>query len=189
MSGDPSSRYQSTTNPSRFIIERRLLTRQLNESSNHTEQGSQRAILSRVNINIMLSYAEERAANIARNKELLASLGVEKLKPTAEPKETRHRIQRKPKPANGAAGNKRKADVDSDSEKPYAKTARLANDENAVPRPEESTEGRRRSSRIAGKPADALERVERTRGTPQPMSVKALVRDASEPKRVRRYNP
>jgi E3 ubiquitin-protein ligase UHRF1 len=137
----------------------------------------------------MLSYAEERDANIARNKEMLARLGVETLKPTTEPKEARHQKQKKPKPA----GNKRKADADSDSdvdEKPYAKSARVvANDENAVPQPDDSTGSRRRSSRIAGKPADALARVEQTRGTPQPMSVKALVRDASAPKRARRYNP
>lgn len=138
----------------------------------------------------MLSYAEERAANIARNKQMLAALGVGKLKPATEPKETRHKNQKKP--AN-TASNKRKADAsDSDAdEKPYAKSARVvAKDENTLPEPEESTGSRRRSSRIAGKPVDALARVERTRGTPQPMSVKALVEDASgPPKRARRYNP
>ena len=141
----------------------------------------------------MLSYAEERAANIARNRQLLASLNVEKLKPTTEPKETRHRNQQKTKPS--AAGNKRKADVDTDTdtdtdERPVAKTPRVANDENAAPQSEEMTEGRRRSSRIAGKPADAIARVERSRGTPQPMSMKALVRDTTGPaERVRRHNP
>ena len=137
----------------------------------------------------MLSYAEERAANIARNRQLLASLNVEKLKPITEPKETRHRNQQKTKPS--AAGNKRKADVDTDTDEgPVAKTLRVANDENAAPQSEETTEGRRRSSRIAGKPADAIARVERSRGTPQPMSVKALVQDTTGPaKRVRRHNP
>ncbi|KAF8121931.1 PUA-like domain-containing protein [Boletus edulis] len=142
----------------------------------------------------MLSYSQERDANIARNKEILASLAVEKLKPTTEPKETRRRVQKKPKTSNvGTAGHKRKTDADSDSdvdEKPRAKIARVANDENAVPQPEGLAEGRRRSSRIAGKPVDALARVEQSRGTPQPMSVKVLVEDTRGPaKRQRRHNP
>ena len=147
----------------------------------------------------MLSYAEEREANILRNKQKLAELGVEKLKPTTEPKETRHKNQnrKKPKPSASTVGHKRKADADADSdvdadasEKPLAKSARVANDENAVPPCEESAGSRRRSSRIAGMPVDAVARVERTRGTPQPMSVKALVEDVSgQAKRARRYNP
>ncbi|KAI9574248.1 PUA-like domain-containing protein [Boletus coccyginus] len=144
----------------------------------------------------MLSYAEERAANIVRNRKLLASIGVEKLKPTAEPKETRHKDRKKTKPPRGVVGHKRKADAadwDSGSdtdEKPHAKTARVANNENAVPPREESTGSQRRSSRIAGKPADAITCVERTRGTPQPISVKALVKDTpGRPKRERRHNP
>ena len=141
----------------------------------------------------MLSYAEERDANIARNCLLLASLGVEKLKPKTEPKETRHKNQKKPKPST-VTGIKRKANEDSDTdadEKPYAKrSARVANDENAVPQPEQSTESRRRSSRIAGKPAVAIRRVEQSRGTPQPISVKVVVEDTSgRVKRGRRHNP
>lgn len=139
----------------------------------------------------MLSYGEERDANIARNKLLIAELGIEKLKPAVEPKEKRHKKQKRPKPSTGAAGtNKRKGYADSDTdadEKPHTKTARVANDENTVPLPEE---GRRRSSRIAGKPADATARVEQSRGTPQPLSVKTIVEDMSgQAKRERRYNP
>lgn len=150
----------------------------------------------------MLSYAEERAANMARNQQILASLGVEKLKPKTEPKETRHRNPKKAKPSTGTAGRKRKADADEytdadadegedEDENPHAKRrARVANDENAIPSPGEPTEGRRRSSRIAGKPVDAIERVERSRGTPQPVSVKVLIEDRSgQVKRERRHNP
>lgn len=136
----------------------------------------------------MLSYAEERDANIARNRIMLAELGVAKLKPGTEPKETRHKKKSKPSHVT----NKRKANVDteSDDEKPSAKVARVANDENAVPPSEESTQGRRRSSRIAGKPSDALARVKQSRGTPQPISVKVLVEDTARPgKRVRRHDP
>lgn len=139
----------------------------------------------------MLSYAAEREANIARNQQLLASLGVEKLKPKTEPKETRHRHPKKTKANSTVAGHKRKADEDAGADnKPAKRSARVANDENAVPETEESTEGRRRSSRLAGKPAGELIRVERSRGTPQPISVKALVQDVSGTvKRERRYNP
>lgn len=140
----------------------------------------------------MVSYAEEREANIARNKQILAELNIEKLKPATEPKETRHKYQKIPKRTTGTAGaNKRKADSDSDTdadEKSRIKTARFTNDENAVPPPGESTEGRRRSSRIAA--ADATARVQHSRGTPQPISVKTIVEDASgQVKRERRYNP
>ncbi|KAG8217906.1 PUA-like domain-containing protein [Butyriboletus roseoflavus] len=142
----------------------------------------------------VLSYAEERELNIARNKATLVSLDLEKLKPRTEPKEIRHKNWKNLK---NSASNKRKADADlySDSDidadvKPHAKTARIGNDENAVPQPGQSTESRRRSSRLAGLSAQATERVERSRGTPQPLSVKTIVEDASgQSKRERRYNP
>ena len=88
----------------------------------------------------MLNYAEEREVNILRSKQKPAEFGVEKLKPTIEPKETR-RCQES-----------------------------------------ESTGSRRRSSRIAGMPVNAVAHVKR-----QPMSVKALFVDVSGP--AKRYNP
>lgn len=140
-----------------------------------------------------LSYAAEREANIARNRRLLMSFDMEKLRPETEPKETRHKNQKKPK-FSSTVGIKRKAVENSDTEtdeKPYAKTRmRVVNDENAVPQPGQSMESRRRSSRIAGKPVDAMTRVELSRGVPQPISVKALVEDGPQPvKHERRHNP
>lgn len=145
----------------------------------------------------VLSYAAERELNIARNKAMLMSLELDKLKPRTEPKEIRHNNWKQSKSSAGTARNKRKAGADSGSDsdidadvKSYAKTARVENDENVVPQSGEATEGKRRSSRIAGKPADAMARVEQSRGTPQPLSVKVIVEDASRhTKRERRYNP
>ncbi|KIJ68417.1 hypothetical protein HYDPIDRAFT_36895 [Hydnomerulius pinastri MD-312] len=120
------------------------------------------------------SYAEERAANILRNNLLLDSLGVKKLKPLHEPKE-------KPRKRVPPASNKRKASaVETPTEEPAPKVARA----------EESPEGRRRSTRIASKPADVGSQAEQRRGTPLPISVKSIVPSESGTSRgQRRHDP
>ncbi|KAI6007388.1 PUA-like domain-containing protein [Pisolithus albus] len=72
------------------------------------------------------SYAEEREANIRRNKQLLIELGVEKLVPTQEPREKRQvKAKRTTTPA----------DEDDEDDQPPRKLVCM--------------EGRRRSSRLA----------------------------------------
>ncbi|KIJ16731.1 hypothetical protein PAXINDRAFT_10445, partial [Paxillus involutus ATCC 200175] len=126
----------------------------------------------------MPSYAEERDANIANNKRLLASLGMEKLKPTNEPKEKR---RKKKTPTNKNVNNKRKITDFEDpgardaqaEEQPPTKAARVDSEVSEVP-----GEGRRRSSRIASLPAGAVVHAEKRRGTPLPISVKTIVPSA-----------
>ncbi|KIK95244.1 hypothetical protein PAXRUDRAFT_398876 [Paxillus rubicundulus Ve08.2h10] len=138
----------------------------------------------------MVSYAEERSANIERNKLILKEIGMEKLKPATEPKEKR---KKKKTPRNKNANNKRKmtnfevpGGRDPQAvEQPPTKTARVDSEVSEVP-----GESRRRSSRIASLPAGAVVHAERRRGTPLPMSVKTIVPSASgAAKRQRRYDP
>ncbi|KAF9246110.1 PUA-like domain-containing protein [Melanogaster broomeanus] len=135
----------------------------------------------------MSNYAEEREENIARNKRMLEELDLVKLKPRAEPKEPR---RKKTAPANGR-NNKRKTthseatdEDDAQAEKqPRKKTARVDPDVSAGP-----GEGRRRSSRIASQPGEVALQVDQRRGTPLPISVKAIVPSASGGAK-RRHDP
>lgn len=93
------------------------------------------------------SYAEEREANIRRNRQLLIELGVEKLVPTQEPRE---------KQQVKAKRTATEVDEDDEDDKPPRKLVR--------------TEARRRSNRLASHAS----MEEQKRGKTAPLPVKGL---------------
>ncbi|KAH7883619.1 PUA-like domain-containing protein [Phlebopus sp. FC_14] len=111
-------------------------------------------------------YAEERAATILRNRQLLESLGLNNLKPRREPKE---KLRSKAKVSEIGKG----------ANKPPQKVTRV----------EDIREEIRRSSRISSKPVKVATQ-EPQRGPPLPISVKNIVHDLSSTKKgQRRHNP
>ncbi|KAJ3475177.1 hypothetical protein NLI96_g12010 [Meripilus lineatus] len=126
----------------------------------------------------MLSFDEERAANIARNKALLASIGISDMKNEIFQKKA-------PPPKKKAQLKKRKApspDPDASDEEEAAPPPKVARAET-----EENEGGLRRSRRNAGKKVDygdGGERIERDI-TPRIVSEKARrLAATSEPKSV-----
>ncbi|KAG6329346.1 hypothetical protein ID866_9744 [Astraeus odoratus] len=116
-----------------------------------------------------LSYAEEREANIRRNRQVLIGLDFEKLVPQHEPKETPR------------TRTKRSYTKTTDQyEEPPKKLARVETP------PEISSEGRRRSHRLASNTSTR----EQQRGTLIPLTVKKIVSSASESTtKTRKYDP
>ncbi|ESK88898.1 uhrf1 protein [Moniliophthora roreri MCA 2997] len=109
----------------------------------------------------MSTYEEQRAQNIAKNKELLRSLGLDK--PFFEPKQKRQPKQAKKRKA---AENETYEDDGSALSSPPAKAPRTA----AVT----DNGGLRRSTRNAGKAVDY--KAEKIIQDPEPVSVKAGIR-------------
>ena len=77
----------------------------------------------------MLNYAEEREVNILRSKQKPAEFGVEKLKPTIEPKETRRCQESESKETQTLrqrclSQTKGRRGLGRRKVKPYAKSAR-----------------------------------------------------------------
>ncbi|KAH7915788.1 PUA-like domain-containing protein [Hygrophoropsis aurantiaca] len=100
------------------------------------------------------TYAEEREANILRNKQLLLALGLDDLKPVQEPKE---------KSRKGANKKRKALDDQADwNEEPVKKTFKVTSDSSPA-------NGTRRSGRLAGKASELTQ--EQRRGTPIPLSL------------------
>ena len=117
-----------------------------------------------------LSYAEEREANIRRNRQVLLDLGVQKLIPVNEPKE-QPRVKSK----------KRAVDTEEYDEAPPRKTVRAE----VLPDTPYS-DGRRRSNRISNHASIPDLR----RGTPLPLTVKNVVSSSSDsPSKKRKHDP
>ncbi|KIM66168.1 hypothetical protein SCLCIDRAFT_1211392 [Scleroderma citrinum Foug A] len=117
-----------------------------------------------------LSYAEEREANIRRNRQVLLDLGVQKLIPVNEPKE-QPRVKSK----------KRAVDTEEYDEAPPRKTVRAE-----VLPDTPSSDGRRRSNRISNHASIPDLR----RGTPLPLTVKNVVSSSSDsPSKKRKHDP
>ena len=106
-----------------------------------------------------LTYDQQRDARIRENKELLASLGLEK--PLIEPKATKA-----PSKKAAAASKKRKVPPPEDDEDDMVttKAARVVEDAS-------SADGPRRSSRTAGKKVDYT--GEQDRSLPESLHAKA----------------
>lgn len=117
-----------------------------------------------------LSYAEEREANIRRNKQVLLDLGVGKLIPRNEPKE-QPRVKTK----------KRTVDAVEHDEEPPRKTVRAE-----VLPDTPSGDGRRRSHRLA----NHVSTSDSQRGTPLPLTTKNIISSPSvSTKKTRKRDP
>lgn len=103
-------------------------------------------------------YEKEREANIARNKALLASLGLEKPTTFDEPKEVR-------RPKKTAVSKKRKAEptTEETGDQSVPKVARTDSDNDGP-----SSGTRRRSARNTGKTVDY--KSEQLRSLPAPLT-------------------
>ncbi|KAI6153562.1 PUA-like domain-containing protein [Pisolithus tinctorius] len=116
------------------------------------------------------SYAEEREANIRRNKQLLIGLGVEKLVPTQEPRET---------PRVKAKRTATETDEEHEDDERPRKLVRT----NALP--EATSESRRRSTRLASHALTG----EQQGDTPVPLTVRNPSSSPSGSNMQRTHNP
>lgn len=122
----------------------------------------------------MMSYAEERERNIARNRELLNNLDIDPLKPKFEPREHSKK--------KAVLKKRRSPSPDSDGlEEPPKKVLHMPDDDNV-------SRGARRSSRLAGRTVDYTQ--EQDRGVPEPITVNRYQKHkVGKVKSKRTYDP